>query len=54
MNSEIYYEYFEMVIEELITCMYCESTNLSEEKELCKGCELSLELTEALIAMAEA
>ena len=54
MNSEIFIEYFDMVIEELIHCQYCDSIFVDNETDLCKACELSLELTEALIAMAEA
>ena len=54
MNSEIWYAYFDIVIEEMVhKCLYCDNT-IEENEEICVACELSIELTDALAAMAEA
>jgi hypothetical protein len=54
MSQTVYFDYFNMIIDELIHCNYCEHEIENKELNLCLGCELSLELTEALIAFAEA
>lgn len=54
MSQTVYFEYFDMIIEELVQCKYCHKELENTEKDICLGCELSLELTESLIALAEA
>ena len=54
LNSEIYYEFFNLVVEELIGCIYCDNEIIDKETGICQACELSIELTEALMVPAEA
>ena len=54
MSQTVYIEYFDIVIENLILCKYCHKELENNELDICLGCELSLELTESLIALAEA
>ena len=54
MNQTIYFEYFDMVIEELVTCKYCHHEAVNDQNDICLGCELSLELLDSFLALAEA
>ena len=54
MNQTIYFEYFDMIVEELCHCKYCDHEIVSGENDICQGCELSLELLDSFLALAEA
>ena len=54
MSQTIYIEYFDMIIEELVQCKYCHHEPVNDTNDICLGCELSLELLDALTALAEA
>lgn len=54
MSQTIFLEYFDMVIEELVNCKYCHKEIVEKVNDICEACELSLELQESLMALAEA
>ena len=54
MSQTIYFEYFDMVIEDLIQCKYCHHEVVNDHNDICLGCELSLELLDSFLALAEA
>ena len=56
MSQTIFLEFFDMVVDELVEvhCKYCTHEIENEETGLCLVCELSLELTESLVASCEA
>ncbi len=55
MSQTIYFEYFDMIIDEIVTtCKYCHHEPVNDSNDICLGCELSLELLDSCLVLAEA